>query len=155
MGNGRPPIRPQRSGRPIRHTKDLDLDAIAERVIYVGSPKHKRGSYAGQVGAPGPRPTTVEQAREIPPTPPYTMLCPLKWNERDPGVEATLVLRQAIRKGQIGYPIEDGLPQYVWARDMEDPSIVYAARRLTFPAHGYKAYPLIEPQVKELGIPVR
>jgi hypothetical protein len=82
------------------------------------------------------------------------MLCPLKWNGRDPANEATELLRSAISRGQIGHPFRDGLPEYVWARDPEEPSIVYAARRLTFPAFGYKAYPLLETQVQELGIPV-
>ena len=82
------------------------------------------------------------------------MLCPLKWNSRDPANEATELLRSAIGRGQIGHPVQDGMPEYVWARDPEEPSIVYAARRLTFPAFGYKAYPLLETQVHELGIPV-
>jgi hypothetical protein len=81
------------------------------------------------------------------------MICPEKWNNRDPAVEATQLLRAAILKGQIGHPLgEDGLPQYVWARDPEDHSIVYEARRLTYPVNGYKAYPLIASQVTQIGI---
>lgn len=155
MADSRPPTRPPRAGSPVRNVAQTLLDEMAKRAVYVGSRKHKRGSYAGEVGTPGPRPTTVEQARVSPPTPPYTMLCPLKWNQRAESNEATTLLQSAITRGQIGHPIEDGLPEYVWARDPEDPSIVYAARRLTSPSCGYKAYPLLESQVALLGIQVR
>lgn len=155
MAGSRPSSRPPRAGSPVRNVAQSVLDEMAGQAVYVGSPKHKRGSYAGQVGTPGPRPTTVEQARTSPPTPPYTMLCPLKWNQRAESKEATTLLHSAISRGQIGHPVQDGLPEYVWARDPEDPSIVYAARRLTSPTFGYKAYPLLESQVAELGIQVR
>jgi len=83
------------------------------------------------------------------------MLCPVRWNALDPGAEATALLKLAITRGQIGFPIEEGLPQYVWARDPEDASIVYEARRLSNPANGYKAYPLIEPQIALIGMSIR
>jgi len=128
---------------------------MANRVVYVGSHKHKQGMYQGRIGDSGARPTTVDQARVSPPIKPFTMLCPVKWNQLDPSKEATSLLRTAINFGQIGHPIKDGLPEYVWARDPDDPSIVYEARRLSFPENGYKAYPLIEAQVLELGISLR
>jgi len=128
---------------------------MANRAVYVGSHKHKKGMYQGRIGDPGSRPTTVEQARVAPPVKPFTMLCPVKWNQLVPSNEATMLLRAAIRYGQIGHPVNDGLPEYVWARDPDDPSIVYEARRLSFPENGYKAYPLIEAQVLELGIQLR
>jgi hypothetical protein len=84
------------------------------------------------------------------------MICPEKWNKRDPADQATLLLRAAILKGQVGHPLgADGLPEYVWARDPEDTAIVYEARRLTFPENAYKAYPLIESQITQLRIDVR
>jgi len=155
MAARRPDSRPPPAGRPVRNPRQPDLDAMADRVIYVGSHKHKKGMYQGRIGDPGSRPTTVEQARVSPPAKPFTMLCPAKWNQLVPWEEATTLLRAAIRCGQIGHPIKDGLPEYVWARDPDDPSIVYEARRLSFPENGYKAYPLIEPQILELGIQLR
>ena len=79
-----------------------ELAAAADRSHYVGSPKHKYGatSWLG-VGHPGANPRTVEQARDNPPQPPYTMICPLKWNTRDPAGEATALLRKALRNGQV------------------------------------------------------
>jgi hypothetical protein len=154
MSSKRPKPRSMRDGQPVRDPNPELLIAAAELAVYIGSPKHKRGLYQGAVGHPGPNPTTIEQARGAPPTPPFTTLCDLKWNERDPSKEATELLRSAIRKGQIGHPIDEGLPKYVWARDPEDPSIVYEARRLSVPSHGYKAYPLIEPQVATIGMTV-
>lgn len=123
------------------------LDAMALRATYIGSHKHKLGLFGGAVGTPGPKPTTVIQAKASLPTPPFTMICPERWNHLAPDREATDLLRKAIRDGQIGHPITDGLPQYVWARDPNDPSIVYEARRLSHPENGYKAYPLTESQV--------
>ncbi len=151
----RPKPSGERAGRPVRGVDLQALAAAANLAIYVGCRKHKHGRYQGEVGTPGPRPTTVAQAREALPAPPFTMICDLKWNQRDPSKEATELLRSAIRRGQIGHPVgPDGLPQYVWARDPEDPSIVYEARRLTVPPNGYKAYPLIEPQVVAIGLKV-
>jgi hypothetical protein len=153
MPSKRPEPRPPTSGSPIRNVGSGLLEAAANRAIYVGSPKHKKGAFSGQVGRPGANPTTVEQAEQKPPTPPFTMMCPEKWNNRNPAAEATQLLRSAILKGQVGHPLgEDGLPQYVWARDPEDASIVYEARRLTFPSNGYKAYPLIASQIAQIGI---
>jgi hypothetical protein len=156
MPGKRPKPRPPRSGSPIRSPDPKVLEAAADRAIYIGSPKHKFGAFSGQVGRPGARPTTVQQAQQEPPTPPFTIICPEKWNNRDPAADATQLLRDAIRKGQIGHPLGgDGLPEYVWARDPEDGSIVYQARRLSYPANGYKAYPLIASQVAQIGINVR
>jgi hypothetical protein len=153
MAGKRPRPRPPVAGSPIRNAAPAALEAAAKSAIYVGSEKHKFGSFEGRVGRPGPRPTSVEQAAKEAPVPPFTMICPAKWNNRDPAQEATQLLRAAILKGQVGHPFgEDGLPQYVWARDPEDSSMVYEARRMTFPWNGYKAYPLIAAQISQLGI---
>jgi hypothetical protein len=150
------PRRNPRSGSPVRNPDPMLLEAAASHAIYVGSPKHKFGVFFGQVGRPGAKPTSVEQARQDPPTPPFTMICDVKWNGRDPMAEATDLLRVAIRRGQIGHPIgPDGMPEYVWARDPEDVTVVYEARRLSVPSNGYKAYPLTDPQVALIGITVR
>ena len=155
MAPKRPKSSSPRSGQPVRNPVYDELVVMAARAVYVGSPKHKSGVYAGQVGTPGPRPTTVAQAAISPPVEPFTMLCPVKWNQLDPSKEATALLQGAILRGQIGHPVEDGLPRYVWARDPDDPSIVYQARRLTAPENGYKAYPLTETQVARMGIDIR
>jgi hypothetical protein len=84
------------------------------------------------------------------------MICDEKWNRRDPAAEATELLRSAIRRGQIAHPLGvDGLPGYVWARDPEDASVVYEAKRLSVPSNGYKAYPLIDAQISLIGIIIR
>jgi hypothetical protein len=80
------------------------------------------------------------------------MICDPKWNNRLPGLEATRLLRWAIEQDQIGYPIMDGLPTFVWARDPEDPSVVFRAKRLSGAETGYYAYPMIEPEVELIGI---
>src|SRR6266481_1141418 len=137
MASKRPKSRPPRSGRPIRNLEPGQLEAMAERVVYVGSPKHKTGMFNGQIGSAGARPTTVSQAQSNPPNRMFTMLCPVKWNQLDPSKEATALLRLAITRGQIGHPVVDGLPGVVWARDPDDPSIVYQAQRLSHPENGY------------------
>jgi len=152
----RPRPRPPRSGSPVRNPDPKALEAAAQRAIYLGSPKHKFGAFFGQVGRPRANPTTVEQARQDPPTPPFTMICDEKWNRRDPAAEATELLRSAIRRGQIAHPLGvDGLPGYVWARDPEDASVVYEAKRLSVPSNGYKAYPLVDAQISLIGIIIR
>lgn len=156
----RPPSRLPSSGDPVKNAKTLDLEAMASQAIYIPSDKHKRGVFTDQsghrqIGKPGVRATTVDEAEEEKPSPPFTMICPERWNGRHPSREATTLLRQAIRRGQIGHPMTDGLPQWVWARDPEDPKTVYAARRLSVPANGYKAYPLTENQVLLLRLEVR
>ena len=103
MPGKRPRARPPRSGSPMRHVDAATPEAAARCATYVGSPKHKKGAFMGQVGRPRARPTTVEQAMQHPPISPFTMLCPDRWNNRDPAGEATQLLR-AILRGQIGHP---------------------------------------------------
>jgi hypothetical protein len=133
---------------------------MAARAIYVPSPKHKRGMFINEYGTrvtgkPGLNATTVEEAVEEEPDPPFTMVCPSRWNDRHPRREATDLLRQAIRNGQIGHPVTDGMPQWVWARDPEDLKVVYLARRLSPSSDSYKAYPLTESQVLLVSIEIR
>ena len=106
-------------------------------------------------GKPGQNATTVEKAVEEEPDPPFTMICPPRWNDRHPGREATGLLRQGIRKGQIGHPVTDGMPQWVWARDPDDLRVVYLARRLSSLSDGYKAYPLTGSQALLVSIEVK
>ena len=150
----RPKPRPPRAGTLVQGVDEATLNEMANRVAYKGSPKHKFGMWEGGVGRPGPNPTTIDEARTDPPVEPYAMICPEKWNHRI--AAATGLLRAAIRRGQIGHPVDNGLPEYVWARDPDDPSIVYKARRLSAPDDSaYKAYPLIDAEVSQLNIEVR
>jgi hypothetical protein len=155
MAAKRPVSAGPRSGSPIRNLSPDVLKIMAERAVYVGSPKHRFGSFQGEVGTPGARPTTVEQAKAETPEPPFTMICPDRWSKLPDRSEATALLRSGIMRGQIGHPIVDGLPKYIWARDPADTSIVYQARRLSPPGNGYYAYPLTSPQVSNIGIPIR
>lgn len=131
----------------------MDLTTIAMRAEYRGSAKHVRGYSPFKVGPSGQHALTVEEARANPPQGEFTMLCPEKWNRRNPSCEATDLLRKAICSGQIRYPIEaDGLPKFVWARD-PDEDIIYWARRMSDGA--YKAYPLTDPQIVALRIKLK
>ena len=128
----RPSVRPPTSGDPVKNARSLDLEGMAVRAVYVPSPKHKRGMFINEYGTrvtgkPGLNATAVEEAVEQEPAPPFTMVCPSRWNDRHPRREATDLLRQAIRNGQIGHPVTDGMPQWVWARDPEDMKVVYLA----------------------------
>lgn len=133
---------------------------MAARAVYVPSPKHKKGMFINEYGTrmtgkPGQNATTVEEAVEEEPDPPFTMICPSRWKDRHPGREATDLLRQGIRNGQIGHPVTDGMPQWVWARDPDDLKVVYLARRLSTSSDSYKAYPLTESQVLLVSIEIR
>ena len=133
---------------------------MANQAVYVPSEKHKRGMFIDQLGnrqlgRPGAHATTVEQSRRQEPPPPFTTTCPERWNDRHPSREATDLLRQAIRRGQIGHPVAEGLPRWVWARDPDDPKTVYEARRLSVPSNGYKAYPLTDNQASLLRLEVK
>lgn len=128
-----------------------DLETAAERVRYVGSPKHKFGATATLgVGRPGVQPYTVEQARQREPKPPFTMICPAKWNRRSPDREATALLRSALRMGHTS-PFSPGeLPKFVYARDPEDRSVVYRAHLIAADDGTYKGYPLTDAEVDDL-----
>ena len=133
---------------------------MAARAVYVPSPKHKKGMFINEYGTrmtgkPGQNATTVEEAVEEEPDPPFTMICPSRWKDRHAGREATDLLRQGIRNGQIGHPVTDGMPQWVWARDPDDLKVVYLARRLSTSSDSYKAYPLTESQVLLVSIEIR
>ena len=133
---------------------------MAVRAVYVSSPKHKKGTFIDEYGTrvtgkPGQNATTVEEAGEEEPDPPFTMICPSRWNDRHPRREATDLLRQGIRNGQIGHPVTDGMPQWVWARDPDDLKVVYLARRLSTSSVSYKAYPLTESQALLVSIEIK
>jgi hypothetical protein len=148
----RPKSRPPRAGDPIIGIPAEELGAMAERVQYEGSPQHK--DTPSEAGAPKPRSgaIVVEDAKARGQDAPDCVLCPRKWARRFRA--ATDLLRMGIKLGQIGHPIENGLPKYVWARDPSERDIVYEARRLSPSSNGYKAYPLTEAQVAALRIKI-
>jgi hypothetical protein len=139
---------------PPRHEPSAaDLAAAAERVRYIGSPKHKFGATAELgPGRPGIQPLTLEQARVRPPVPPFTMICPAKWNRRDPAREATALLKEALMNGQVS-PFKPGLlPKHVYARDPEDRSVVYCGHLMSGEEGSYKGYPLTDAEIDDLDI---
>lgn len=89
--------------RVVAPPPDIDLPAVAKRVVFVGSPEHKdTPSFAGQ-------PTPRSDAS----------LCDASL--KDSQKELTTALREAIRNGQVGECFEGGFPRYVWCR-IEPPS---------------------------------
>ena len=91
----RAPQRRRPRKRVISAPPGVDLEAVAARVTYVGSPEHKDfPSFAGQ-----PR-LRADASR-----------CP-RWI-RDPDLVCGW-LRDAIRKGATGGFWESGYPRYVW-----------------------------------------
>jgi hypothetical protein len=127
---------------------DEQRETIARAASYVGSPFHK--DTPSFVGAPSPRmgAVTIQRALERDIVNPDCTLCPRRWARRRDA--ATDLLRDAIRKGLFEACSSDPkrLPKHVWARDPENSSMVYEARRLTHPANGYKGYPLTPTQAK-------
>jgi hypothetical protein len=82
---------------------------------------------------------------------PDCTICPRKWAGQQQ--RATDLLRQAIQLGHVSEDAQaDTLPRHVWARDPDEPELVYEARQLSSPTNGYKAYPLTRKQAEALPI---
>ena len=115
---------PQRK-RPRRRTMALppgvDLPQLADQVSYAGSPEHK--DYPSFAGPPGRRSDAS--------------LCPRHIN--DPEMVSGL-LRDAIRRGAVGAPWENGFPRYVWYKHSD--GVVFEGRLVNRGAGSYKGYPL-------------
>lgn len=97
-----------------------DLEALAERVTYVGSVEHK--DVPGFAGQPRLRADASCCPRDI--------------------VDVNLVsewLRSAIRKGATGAPWEGEFPRYVWYKRDET---VFEGRLVNREVGTYKGYPL-------------
>lgn len=102
--------------------EDVDLDVVAARVRYVGSPEHKDSITAA--GMPRPRPDAS--------------ICPRPANDV---VLATRWLQSAVRSGSTGDRWEGGFPRYVWHRQGDT---VFEARLINRGDGSYKGYPLSE-----------
>lgn len=98
----------------------VDLDSVAARVNYVGSPEHKDMTTAA--GMPRPRADAS--------------ICPRPANDM---ARATRWLRSAIRSGSTGDRWEGGFPRYVWH---EHGGTVFEARLINSGDGTYKGYPL-------------
>lgn len=114
---------------PVPHT--VDLEAVADRASYIGSPEHKDApSFAGQ---PKPRADAA--------------ICP-----RHLAREQVLVtdwLRRAIRLGFVSALWEGEFPRYVWHREA---GVAYEARLVNRSNGQYKGYPL-NPGEEPRGLP--
>lgn len=98
-----------------------DLEALAKRASYVGSPEHKdRPSFAGQ-----PRPRADASICD-----------PSLAGSQD---ELTQWLRKAICNGCIGSPWEGDFRRYAWYKKGD---FVYEARLVNRGTGEYKGYPL-------------
>ena len=117
----------------------VDLDRLADRVRYVGSPEHKNApSFAGP-----PR------LRADASCCPREMTADLK--------RINEWLRQAIRAGAVGAPWEGRFPRYVWYKYG---AIVLEGRLVNRETGEYKGYPLGREEwpagIEELhAVPVR
>ena len=119
-------MRAPRRRRPRKREIDLpsaavDLDRLADRVCYVGSPEHKDAS--SFAGAPRLRADASCCPRGI-------TADPARINEW---------LQQAIRAGAVGAPWEGGFPRYVWYKYGK---IVFEGRLVNRETGEYKGYPL-------------
>jgi hypothetical protein len=109
--------------RPKRHAifvpPDTDLDALAERAVYVGSVEHK--THRSEAGLPRPRAdaTKCDQERH--------------GNFR----ELTRMLREAIVAGRVGAPWDGEFPRYAWTNDAGD---WFEARLVNRDQGTYKGY---------------
>ena len=110
--------RPRR--RELNVPAGVDLEKLASRVAYVGSPEHK--NHPGFAGPPRLR----EDA-----TP-----CPPNITERD---VVSDWLRDAIRRGAIGSPWEQEFPRYAWYMLGKT---VFEGRLVNREAGVYKGYAL-------------
>jgi hypothetical protein len=104
---------------------DVDLNAIATRVAYVGSPEHK--AYPSSAGGPFPRPDASK--------------CDPSFRGRESML--TEWIRHGIRSQYVSGPWDNGLPRYVWYLD-ESGGVrtVYEARLMNQGNGEYKGYPL-------------
>lgn len=107
--------------RVVAPSSGKDLDAVARKASYVGSPEHKNTpSFAGQ---PRPRADAA--------------ICDRGLAERQ--TQVTKWLRRAIRSGYVSAYWEGDFPRYVWHREEDT---VYEARLVNRGNGQYKGYPL-------------
>ena len=117
-------MRAPRRRRPRKRTMcvplDRNLDCLAKRVGYVGSPEHK--DFPSFAGPPRLRSDAS--------------CCPREIKDREVVCEW---LRSAIRRGAVGAPWEGDFPRYVWYKHGD---IVFEGRLVNRGNGLYKGYPL-------------
>lgn len=124
-------MRTPKRRRPRRRTPYVpagrNLEALADRARYIGSPEHKdTPTFAGQ---PHPRGDAS--------------ICPREHNDLD---LVTDWLRSVIRAGSVGSPWEEAFPRYVWHREE---GTVFEARLVNRGDGSYKGYPLAQDEWPE------
>ena len=144
MGFRRPRPRPAKAPAARAVVPAATRANLAALAVYVGSPDHTDIPKFGLASRPREGATTIEVAEELGLKNPSCVVCPRKWARRQQDV--TNLLQKAIEDGN--FVATDELPDRLWARDPEDPTIVYEAKRVSQPHNGYKAYPLTSFQAK-------
>jgi hypothetical protein len=149
----RPRPRPPKARPAYEVVPAAERSAIADAARYVGSPHHTDIPKFQLESHPREGATTIEKAEAAGLKNPTCTLCPRKWAHRHREVLA--LLQTAIRTGNYAASEGDGMPSRVWARDPDDPELVYEARLRSSP-DGYKAYPLTTFQARyNLPVEVR
>ena len=117
-------MRAPRRRRPRKRTMcvspDRNLDCLAKRVRYVGSPEHK--DFPSFAGPPRLRSDAS--------------CCPREIKDREVVCEW---LRSAIRRGAVGHLGKETSPRYVWYKDG---AVVFEGRLVNRGNGSYKGYPL-------------
>ena len=124
-------MRAPKRHRPLRRARaavpaDVDLEAVAARVRYVGSSEHK--TYPSFAGSPHPRADASKCDPSI----------------TDSSV-VTLWLQDAIRSGNIGSLWEGDFPRYAWAAVG---GVYYEGRLVNRVQGAYKGYPITDNEWK-------
>jgi hypothetical protein len=149
----RPRPRPPKERPAYEVVPEAGRKAIADAARYVGSPHHTDIPKFQLESHPRKGATTIEQAEDAGLKNPACMLCPRKWAQRHQ--EVNELLKDAIRAGNYVASEVDGMPSRVWARDPDDPELIYEAKLRSSP-DGYKAYPLTRFQARyNLPVDVR
>ncbi|MFH1437604.1 MAG: hypothetical protein ABIJ56_17995 [Pseudomonadota bacterium] len=123
-----PGRRRRRVKRIVEPPEGADLDALADRVRYVGSPEHKNAP--SFTGAPRPRADAT--------------ICDEKFISMQQ--QLTLWLQESVRRGIVGGPWEGDFPRYAWCRIDED---LYEARLVNKGNGDYKGYKIYSDEAPE------
>jgi hypothetical protein len=150
MGFKKPRPRPAKKPRASDVLTQTELHALAAQAQYVGSQHHTDIPKYGLLNRPRRGWSTIEDAEKSGIDNPSCTVCPRKWASRR--ADANRLLLQAIENGDfVVSENASSMPLRVWARDPEDPQLVYEAK-LSYPQGGYKAYPLTQHQAEALPI---
>lgn len=147
----KPRPRPPKAPPAFATMTEADRKALAEHAEYVGSEHHTDIPKYGMKANPRQGAIRIEEAEGARLKNPSCTVCPRKWARRQS--EASKLVQAAIENGYFVDSRDGGKPALLWARDPEDPGLVYEAK-LCSPPNGYKAYPLTTFQA-EYNLPFR